>query len=99
MGIQINDKLESLGQNFDKAHTKAQNIISNWKARTLPINERITISKCLIISQFNYGASIISPTSNQMKKSQEMVNEFIRDSKHHWICDQRLYTPSNLGGD
>ena len=27
-----------------------------------------------------------------------MVNEFIRDSKHHWISDQRLYAPSNLGG-
>ena len=27
-----------------------------------------------------------------------MVNEFIRDSKHHWISDQRLYAPSTLGG-
>ena len=34
-------------------------MISNWKARKLPINGRITISKCLIVSQFNYMAFII----------------------------------------
>ena len=60
LGIDIDNKLECLGQNFEKAHTKAQNVISNWKARKLPIKGRITISKCLIISQFNYVASIIS---------------------------------------
>ena len=80
MGIDIDNKLECLGQNFKKAHTKAQNIISNWKARKLPINGRITISECLIISQFNYVASIINPTQNRLKKSQYVIVEFIRDS-------------------
>ena len=69
MGFEIDNKLENLGNFFYKAHTKAQNIISNWKARKLPINRRITISKCLIISQFNYVASIINPTQSQIKKS------------------------------
>ena len=44
LGIEIDKKLELLGQNYDMAHTKAQNIIYNWKARKLPINGRITIS-------------------------------------------------------
>ena len=57
-------------QNFDKAHIKAQNIISDWKAHKLPINGRITISKCLIISQFIYVASIIKPSNKNFKKSQ-----------------------------
>ena len=26
------------------------------------------------------------------------INEFIRDCNHHWIADQRLYAPTNLGG-
>ena len=68
LGLEIDNKLEKLGSNYDKAHVKAQNIISNWKARKLPINGRITISKCLIISQFNYVASIITPTQCQVKK-------------------------------
>merc|ERR1711872_156388 len=58
LGIEIDNKLEKLNINFDKALAKAQNIISNWKARKLPINGRIIISKSLIISQFNYGVSI-----------------------------------------
>ena len=86
-----------MGQNFDKAHTKAQNIISDWKAQKLPINERITISKCLIISQFNYVASILKPSNIQLVKSQNMINNFIRDSDHHWISDQKWYAPTKGG--
>ena len=84
--------------NFEKAHTKAQNIISNWKARKLPINGRVTISKCLIVSQFNYVASVLTPSESQLKKSQELINTFIRGGKHHWISDERLYTPTSSGG-
>ena len=61
LGIEIDNKLENLNINFDKAYVKAQNIISNWKARKLPINSRIIISKSLVVSQFNYVASIIPP--------------------------------------
>ena len=44
LGLEIGKKLELMEQNYDKAHIKAQNIISDWKARKLPINGRITIS-------------------------------------------------------
>ena len=87
-----------MGQNFNKAHIKAQNIISDRKARKLPINGRITISKCLIISQFNYVASIIKPSNKQLLKSQKMINFIIRDSDCHWISDQKLYASTNKGG-
>ena len=80
MGIDIDNKLECLGQNFKKAHTKAQNIISNWKARKLPINGRITISKFLIISQFNYMASIISSTPSQIKTRPEVYSSTLSQS-------------------
>ena len=46
LGLDIHNKLEKWGLNYDKAHVKAQNIISNRNARKLPINGRITISKC-----------------------------------------------------
>ena len=98
LGLGIDNKLELMGQNFEKAHTKAQNIISDWKAHKLPINGTITISKCLIIIQFNYVASILKPSSNQLIKSQNMINNFVRDSDHHWISDQKLYTPTRKGG-
>ena len=53
LGLEIDNKLELMGQNFEKAHTKACKIISDRKACKLPINGRITIIKCLIISKFN----------------------------------------------
>ena len=63
LGLEIDNKLELMGQNFDKEHIKAQNIIFDWKECKLPINGIITISKHLIISQFNYVASIIKPSN------------------------------------
>ena len=68
LGIEIDNKLELIGQNYDITHTKTQNIILNWKARKLPINGRITISKCPIISQFDYVASILKPSDTQLEK-------------------------------
>ena len=59
LGIEIDNKLQNLNINFKKAYVKAQSINSNWKARKLPINGRIIISKSLIVSQFNYVASSI----------------------------------------
>ena len=32
------------------------------------------------------------------KKMQEIVNNFIRGGNHHWISDDKLYTPTKLGG-
>ena len=78
MGIEIDNKLEKLNINFEKALAKAQNIKSNWKARKLPTNGMIIISESLIISQFNYVASILTPPPAMLKKMQEMINNFIR---------------------
>ena len=97
LGFEIDNKLQQLNINFDKALAKAQNIISNWKARKLPINGRIIISKSLVVSQFNYVASILTPPS-MLSKMQELVNNFIRGGVHHWISDDKLYAPIKLGG-
>ena len=69
LGFKIDNKLQQLNINFDKALAKAQNIISNWKARKLPINGRIIISKSLVVSQFNYVASILTPPLNVVKNA------------------------------
>ena len=66
LGLEIDNKLELMGQNFDKGHVKAQNIISVWKSRKLPINGWITKSKCIIVSQLNYLASIIKPSNRKI---------------------------------
>ena len=42
LGLEIDNKLELMGQNFEKTHTKTQHIISDWKSHKLLINRRIT---------------------------------------------------------
>ena len=37
LGLEIDNKLELMGQNFEKPHTNAQNRISDLKAHNLPI--------------------------------------------------------------
>ena len=32
------------------------------------------------------------------KKMQDLINSFIRGGNHHWVSDERLYTPTKLGG-
>ena len=98
LGFDIDNKLQQLNINFEKALAKAQNIISNWKARKLPINGRIIISKSLVVSQFNYVASILTPPPSMLSKMQELVNNFIRGGPHHWISDDKLYAPIKSGG-
>ena len=29
---------------------------------------------------------------------QDLLNNFIRGGNHHWVSDERLYTPTKLGG-
>ena len=89
LGLEIYNKLELMGQTFDKAYIKAQNIISEWKFFKLLINGRITINECLIISQFNYIASMIKPSNKHILKSQKIINSHIRDSDCHWISDKK----------
>ena len=69
LGFDIDNKLQQLNINFEKALAKAQNIISNWKARKLPINGRIIISKSLVVSQFNYVASNLTPPLHPIKNA------------------------------
>ena len=33
-----------------------------------------------------------------LQKMQDLVNSFIRGGNHHWVSDERLYTPTRLGG-
>ena len=33
-----------------------------------------------------------------LKKIQDLLNNFIRGGNHHWVSNERLYTPTKLGG-
>ena len=80
LGLDIDNKLEKLDCNFDKVHSKTLTLINDWKARRIPLEGRINISKCLLVSQYMYIASIMTLNEDQILTAQTAINNYIMDS-------------------
>ena len=101
LGIDIDNKLKSIDSNFDKVHGKTKSLINDWKARNLPIQGRINISKCLLVSQYTYIASIIPLKEEQIEEAQEAINNYIMNinsNNKNWISKEKIYAPIKKGG-
>ena len=101
LGIEIDNQLLQLDLNFDRIFLKTETIISDWKARKLPIEGRIAISKALLISQYTYISSILFLTPTQIAAAQTQINNFIlgiSSQNKKWISNDRLYLPISKGG-
>ena len=83
LGIDIDNKLKQIDSNFDKLHGKTKSLINDWKARNLPIQCRINISKCLLVSPYTYLASIIPLKEEQIEEAQEAINNYVMNIKSH----------------
>ena len=77
LGIEIDNRLEQLDHNFDRVHSKILSLINDWRARQLPIEGRISISKCLLVIQYTYVASILTLNETQIDKAQKAINNYI----------------------
>ena len=77
LGIEIDNWLEKLDDTFDSVHSKTLSLINDWRARQLPLEGRISISKCLLVSQYTYFASIITLNELQIDKAQTAINNYI----------------------
>ena len=80
LGINIDNKLLKLDRNFDKVHSKTLSLINDWRAQKIPLQGRINISKCLLVSQYTYVASILTLSEDQITKAQTAINNYIMDS-------------------
>ena len=96
LGIEVDNRLEDLDCNFDRVHSKTQCLINDWRARKIPIEGRIDISKYLLVSQYTYVASILTLSDHQIEKAQKAINNYIVDSndaKRNWLSKDRIYQP------
>ena len=50
LGLEIDNKFKNLKTNFDRVHLQTATLINDWKNCYLPIEGRIAISKCLLVS-------------------------------------------------
>ena len=67
LGIDIDSKLQTLDYNFERVHGKTKSLINDWRSRRLPIQGRINISKCMLVSQYTYVATILAPSNDQIE--------------------------------
>jgi exonuclease III len=96
LGMQIDNRLEKLNDNFKKVIDKVVSLISFWERFKLSFPGRIAIAKTFLVSQINYLGCIILPSNDDIDKLQRLINNFIR--KNLRISDERIERSVNLGG-
>ena len=105
LGLDVDQKLEKLGENFKRIHAKCKTIINSWKGKQLTLQGRITIANTLLLPQFTYYCSVLDTLHNgQIEKIEHLMTNFIQnnadstENKKRWIPDEVMYAPKHLGG-
>ena len=101
LGFNIENNLQNLDENFEIVHSRTLSLINDWRSRRLPLEGRISISKCLLVSQYTYIATILPLKESQINKAQTAINNFIMNIKEGdkpWISKEKIYQPVNKGG-
>ena len=82
--------------NFNPVVEKIQNSIRYWERFFLSIPGKITVYKCLLLSQICYKASILMPSKNTVRMLSELIENFV--TKGLTFARDRLYRPVREGG-
>jgi hypothetical protein len=82
--------------NFNPIVEKIQNSIRYWERFFLSIPGKITVYKCLLLSQISYKASILMPNRNTVRTLSELMENFV--TKGITFAKDRIYRPVREGG-
>jgi exonuclease III len=96
LGLTIDNRAANLHRHFDGTISKVRQIIGSWERYNLSLMVRICIAKTMLISQIGYIACIISPTVEQTKVLQNLIDGYV--TRGIVIAKDRLYTPPSQGG-
>ncbi len=97
LGLVINNKAELLTDHFTEKITKNRQLIGMWGRYNLSLPGRIAISKTMLVSQIGYIGSIISPTVEQLKTMQQVINDYV--SSGIVVAVELLYTKPSEGNE
>jgi hypothetical protein len=96
LGLDIDMKLDCLVSVHEKTYEKIANILAFWSRFWLSLPGRINIVKTLCLSQLSYVGCIISPTSEQLRKIEDVITKFVKGKLN--ISKDRLYAKPSEGG-
>ncbi len=96
LGLTVDNDLSFMSNYFEGIIAKIQNIIEYWERFYLSLAGRISVCKTFMLSQIGYIGSILSPTNNQMKRLQDLMDKFCLGTLR--IAKKKLYLPPSQGG-
>jgi hypothetical protein len=96
LGLVISNKADMLTEHFTEKIAKIRQLIGMWGRYNLSLPGRIAISKTMLVSQIGYIGCIITPTEEQTKVMQNLINEYV--SSGLVVAADRLYTKPCEGG-
>ena len=83
LGIDIDNKLKCLDDNFTRINKKVRGIISRWTGYNLSFHGKITVSKSLMLSQYTYVGGILDCIKTKhMDQIQTQLDYYINHGKN-----------------
>jgi hypothetical protein len=96
LGVSVDNNLFLLTVHFEEVISKIQRQIEYWEKFYLSLAGRINICKTFMLSQIGYTGSFITPEREQIKRMQDLMDNFCLGTMH--FARKKRYLPSNLGG-
>jgi len=96
LGLTINNTASNLNRYFDTKIGKVRSLIGKWGSYNLSFTGRIAISKTMLVSQIGYIGCIITPSCQQLKILQDMIDSFVTQGTV--VARDRLYIKPKEGG-
>jgi hypothetical protein len=96
LGVKINNRASNLESNFDPVCGKIRQLIGSWDRFNLSLPGKICVAKTMLLSQIGYLGCIITPSAEQLRTMQEMIDLYV--TKGIVIAADRLYAKPKNGG-
>jgi hypothetical protein len=96
LGVSIDNDLTLINIHFEEVILTIQRMVEYWENFYLSLAGRISVFKTFMLSQIGYTGSFISPNRNQIKRMQDLMDNFCLGRIR--FAGKKLYLPADKGG-
>jgi hypothetical protein len=96
LGVSVDNNLSLLNAHFGEVIVKIQRQIEYWEKFYLSLAGRINICKTFLLSQIGYTGSFITPSRDQLKQMQDLMDNFCLGTMR--FARKKTISPSKPGG-
>ena len=96
MGVEIDNKLKKLDDNFKERAKKIETKIILWRKYNLSTIGNLSVSKTFLISQLGYLLSMLDCPKELLETIQVYINKFVTRAKHSWISEKEYTTNQKM---